>query len=355
MTVNLSDKLKSLRKSKQISQEKLAQYLHVSFQAVSKWETGVAYPEISLLPQIARFFGITVDELLQIETCDEDALYREYEKRAEEAFRNGQYSDHLSIWLDAYEKLPNSLPVKEKLMSAYYDADKLRYRDEIIEIGNEIYHSDASMHLKGQAIHQLATTYAACGSSELAEKWANRSVSLFHSQDIISTEIHDGEALIHSVRFCTYWFFRHLFYMAARIDRSENQMFDAKYKQNVYRSVAQLYTCLYKDDDMDFESIRIGYLMHRRIAELEADLSGSEACVRSHLERAQKLACQSANVKEHALTHPMLCGWLVEDAPTDHLQVVRQMSSDLKAESFEAYRTAEWFVKIEKELHDRLK
>ena len=63
MNIYLSDKLKELRNQKNISQEKLAQYLNVSFQAVSKWENGNSYPDITLLPDIARFFDITVDEL----------------------------------------------------------------------------------------------------------------------------------------------------------------------------------------------------------------------------------------------------------------------------------------------------
>lgn len=42
MKLNLPDQLKNLRKERNISQEKLAQYLNVSFQAVSKWENGVS-------------------------------------------------------------------------------------------------------------------------------------------------------------------------------------------------------------------------------------------------------------------------------------------------------------------------
>lgn len=90
MEIHLDEKLKALRKAKNISQEKLAQYLNISFQAVSKWETGGTYPDISLLPEIARFFGITVDELLQAEQIDEKRLYREYEEKAAEMWRNGQ-------------------------------------------------------------------------------------------------------------------------------------------------------------------------------------------------------------------------------------------------------------------------
>lgn len=61
--IKIGEKIKSLRKSKSISQETLAEYLSVSFQAVSKWETGAAMPDITLVPAIASFFGISTDEL----------------------------------------------------------------------------------------------------------------------------------------------------------------------------------------------------------------------------------------------------------------------------------------------------
>ena len=159
MSINLGEKLKSLRKEKNISQEKLAQYLNVSFQAVSKWENSNTYPDISLLPEIARFFGITVDELLQVEQIDEQKLYEDYEHRAAELFRCGRYEDSLSLWQEAYHRMPNNVEVKEMLMSSYFDADKVKYQKEIVELGTEIYHSDCGAYYKGQAISQLARTY----------------------------------------------------------------------------------------------------------------------------------------------------------------------------------------------------
>ena len=48
--MSLADKLKDLRKTKQVSQEKFAEYLGVTYQAVSKWENGITSPDISLLP-----------------------------------------------------------------------------------------------------------------------------------------------------------------------------------------------------------------------------------------------------------------------------------------------------------------
>jgi len=50
--------------SKTATQERLAKELNVSPQAVSKWENDINYPDISLLPDLARFLGVSVDELL---------------------------------------------------------------------------------------------------------------------------------------------------------------------------------------------------------------------------------------------------------------------------------------------------
>ena len=56
-------KIRNLRKSKALTQEELAEKLSVSSQAVSKWETGSSSPDISMIPIIARFFNISIDEL----------------------------------------------------------------------------------------------------------------------------------------------------------------------------------------------------------------------------------------------------------------------------------------------------
>lgn len=56
-------KIRTLRKNKNMTQEQLAEILSVTSQSVSKWENCLAAPDISLLPIIARFFGITMDEL----------------------------------------------------------------------------------------------------------------------------------------------------------------------------------------------------------------------------------------------------------------------------------------------------
>ena len=62
----IGEQIKYFRQQKHVKQDELAEYLGVTFQAVSKWETGSSTPDISLLPKIAVFFGVSIDELFEM-------------------------------------------------------------------------------------------------------------------------------------------------------------------------------------------------------------------------------------------------------------------------------------------------
>lgn len=62
----LGQQIKYYRQQKGVKQDELADYLGVSFQAVSKWETGASDPDLSLLPKIAVYFGISIDDLFEM-------------------------------------------------------------------------------------------------------------------------------------------------------------------------------------------------------------------------------------------------------------------------------------------------
>lgn len=77
---SLSAALAQLRRDSGMTQEQLASRLGVTFQAVSKWETGTSCPDIQLLPRIADVFGVTLDALFgrtssPTEAQEEAALY----------------------------------------------------------------------------------------------------------------------------------------------------------------------------------------------------------------------------------------------------------------------------------------
>lgn len=65
--MSLEEKLKNLRKQHNFSQQEFADMLHVSRQAVSRWETGRAEPDIEMLRKISQLYKITIDDLINDE------------------------------------------------------------------------------------------------------------------------------------------------------------------------------------------------------------------------------------------------------------------------------------------------
>lgn len=72
--MEIGNQIKALRLRRNLTQEALAQSLSVTPQAISKWERGVATPDIALLPQISAYFGVSIDELFSL--SDETKMER---------------------------------------------------------------------------------------------------------------------------------------------------------------------------------------------------------------------------------------------------------------------------------------
>lgn len=84
--MEFNEKLQQLRKQKHLTQEELAEMLYVSRAAISKWESGRGYPSIDSLRMIAKFFGITIDELISGEAIL--TIAEETQKQKEKGFRS---------------------------------------------------------------------------------------------------------------------------------------------------------------------------------------------------------------------------------------------------------------------------
>lgn len=65
--LRLAENIRKLRREKKVTQDQLASFLKITKASVSKWETGQSYPDIFLLPQIASYFDVSIDELLGYE------------------------------------------------------------------------------------------------------------------------------------------------------------------------------------------------------------------------------------------------------------------------------------------------
>ena len=90
--MSIGQKIKELRRKNDLTQEKLADLLGVSFQAVSKWETDVASPDLSLIVPLSRLFHVSTDELFGVD--GENARRAEFD----EAYENYWQKDHNQMY-----------------------------------------------------------------------------------------------------------------------------------------------------------------------------------------------------------------------------------------------------------------
>ena len=163
MNIKIGEKIKLLRKQKNISQEVLAQYLGVSFQSVSKWENEATMPDITLVPAIASFFGISTDELfdfnlMEIEQkvehiCKEAYQYRECDPAKSEA-----------ILREGLKKFPGNDILLNNLLYTMRSPERAA---EVITLCKSLVESTKLDDVKYDALRILAETYHEQGEQEL--------------------------------------------------------------------------------------------------------------------------------------------------------------------------------------------
>lgn len=80
---NIGLRIKKLRKKNDLTQEKLADFLGVTYKAVSKWECGMTVPDLALIVPLTRILHVTADELLGGNDAENDARRAELDERCE--------------------------------------------------------------------------------------------------------------------------------------------------------------------------------------------------------------------------------------------------------------------------------
>ncbi|MBE6631156.1 MAG: helix-turn-helix transcriptional regulator [Ruminococcaceae bacterium] len=173
MNIFLCEQLKKLRKENGNTQEELAMHLGITTQAVSKWERDEGYPDITLLPAIASYYNVSIDDLLGVGKIEKEKKLREYREKDAELFRAGKNSERVELLREAMKELPNNLSVMYDLMYALQAEDIKKNADEIIEYGKRILDESTDNGLRGGAIQSLSFTYYyALGDAESAKKYA---------------------------------------------------------------------------------------------------------------------------------------------------------------------------------------
>ena len=179
MNITLGDTIKRLRREKDVTQEKLADHLNISCQAISKWERGECYPDISMLIPIASYFGISVDELLGVDHAKNELEIQEYIKERQILNRDGKTAESQELTRRMTAQFPNDFRILlNYVLDLVYDCQVVNgakeHRDEIIKHSTRILEECFDDDIRYETIFNLINVYSTIGETEKALQLCDR-------------------------------------------------------------------------------------------------------------------------------------------------------------------------------------
>ena len=254
MEINLKDTLRALRQKKNVTQEALAAYLGITQQSVGKWERGEGFPDITLLPRIALYFDVTVDELLDVGRARIEDRIQAYLDESMRYKNIGENEKNLALWERAYDEFPNDCRVMDGLMNAInreanYPCPK-EDAERIISLGERILQTSTDVELRENAIQTLCYTYHFMDDEENALRYANMGGSIHVTRQDLRATVQKGEA---GVKACQA-------YIASLISHASIQAgwmvqkgeFSPEEKVAVYQFCVDLHKLLLSDGNVGF-------------------------------------------------------------------------------------------------------
>ena len=196
MTIKIGEKIKLLRKQKDISQEVLAQYLGVSFQAVSKWENETTMPDITMIPVLASFFGVSTDELFDFNLLE---IEKNVERICTEAFqyRTSDLKKSESILRDGLKKYPGNDVLLNNLLYTMRSPER---RVEVVTLCKSLIESTKMDDVKYDALRILAETYKEMGEYELVRLTLKKIPELYFTKLELQAELLNGDEMEKAAR-----------------------------------------------------------------------------------------------------------------------------------------------------------
>lgn len=180
MKILIGDNIKRLRKEKNITQEQLAVAMNITCAAVSKWERGETYPDITLLQPLAYYFGVSLDDLMGYDRAQTEQRINDILSEYAILCRTNP-SAAQSLIVNAYNEYPNDYRIMSAYMwnlgGDYADNDKdrlLAHKDEFLNICDKILSGCSDNRLRMDAVNMQGKILWAEGKvSEALELYRN--------------------------------------------------------------------------------------------------------------------------------------------------------------------------------------
>jgi len=267
MMIKIGEKIKELRKKADVKQEKFAEYLGVSAQAVSKWEVEGCYPDIELLPTIANFFNISIDELMCFDVMkNQEKINAIIQQAGAERSKKWYDGSKIEMLRNAIQEFPNNydllyclskaLCFTQKPYVSLGEEERHKNLRESISICKRILGDCKDDNLRFRSLQVLAHAYKDIGEKEKAVETANRLPLAHDSRDMVLPEILDGEAKVSQI-------VHNIWLLSDMFEHSIKNLADSKYKGNAEKRIALFKKLigfeelLHEDNDYIHESLRL--------------------------------------------------------------------------------------------------
>lgn len=189
--------IKNLRRKHDMTQERLAEALSISPQAVSRWETDMAMPDISLIAPLCNLFHVTADELLGIDLNRKDEAVKALCDEAAKYYCRGYWEKAREILEEGIIQFPDNCEIIENLMHVAFQqknsTGKRKYLEETINWGEKILSKSTNDHQRHSAIQVLCFSYQDAGRLEEAIKMAESMPYMVLSQEMLRTPLYIGD------------------------------------------------------------------------------------------------------------------------------------------------------------------
>ncbi len=207
--IKIGEKIRLLRKKNDVTQDRLAEHLGVTPQAVSRWESGVCYPDMNALPAIADYFSVSMDELLCYNNAQKEAKVRAYREEVEHLLDRDRVTDALELLRRAMADVPSDCSLRLDMagvLSLYADLISESAKgpeaeaaiqaalSEAVSLCRHILEDCTDDRLRDETKKTLCDIYAhQLGDAEQAREIAEQLHSLSCSEEIIKATVLTGD------------------------------------------------------------------------------------------------------------------------------------------------------------------
>ena len=198
MNITIGENIKKLRNQKGITQERLAESIGVTPQAISRWESESGYPAIEYLPDLAGFFGISVDELLGVKLSEREARRENIYTTINHIEDCGYNPTAIDLLREAHAEFPSdmkiSLSLAKALCSERFEEDPNKaYLREAEKMLRDLIRQSDDYDFRFECVRFLAVLYKEAFKDEQGyEEVVKMLPSINSCREMFITDFYDG-------------------------------------------------------------------------------------------------------------------------------------------------------------------